>query len=138
MWVQPVGGGPQSGDEASTTCSDSLAQLLQPMGEFETLVVGPVHLDVTRSREMDSEWIGRLPPGEPLKYLPAYIPTYLHTYTRTHIHTYTHTYIHTYIHTHIHAYIHAYRLTSTGKPLKLLSIDALTEDGTHVRTYVCM
>ena len=47
--------------------SAGVAQLLIPLREFESLVVGTHYLDVSRSNEENSERIGKLPPGRVLK-----------------------------------------------------------------------
>lgn len=48
----------------------AITTLLEPLGEFEALVVGHASLDIFSTRvDEEGEWMGQLPPGQQLKLL---------------------------------------------------------------------
>ena len=84
VWVQPVGADYKDPNAATGSGSSSeqvgenilstadsgtstVAQLLVPAGTFESFVVGPHPLDVTRTADLSSIRIGKLKPGRQLK-----------------------------------------------------------------------
>jgi hypothetical protein len=64
VWIKPLG---------MTTLTSSrypqIENLLRPLSAFESFCVGPNALDVTRTRDVGSEKVGRLQPGRFLKVL---------------------------------------------------------------------
>ena len=71
VWVHPVEGDKavpvtQKVNPPQETLSE-VGRLIEPLHEFEYLVVGTKPLDVTRARDANSEKIGKLLPGRTLK-----------------------------------------------------------------------
>ena len=74
VWVQPVDSSAGSSADGVQAAQAELegfppevAQLLMPPGAFDSFVVGSSALDVSRTPDLSSVRIGRLPPGRTLK-----------------------------------------------------------------------
>ena len=71
VWVHPLGDEDDLPSVAKLAphLSEEVANLLKPIGPFESFIVGSTPLDVSSTREIESDWIGRMQPGRVLKIL---------------------------------------------------------------------